>query len=94
MPLSVYDEQRMINLSETEEIEELKAFWVQIADEEKRHTAFWNTAKETAQGYRLHPNFELLFWWGLISPTSSMKRHCWLPEMIRRWLNHRILMKR
>ena len=40
-----------INFSEKEKIEELKAFWIEMADEEKIHTAFWNTAKEIAQEY-------------------------------------------
>ena len=40
-----------IKLSQAEEISELKAFWVQMADEEKIHADFWRRVALTAEDF-------------------------------------------
>jgi diguanylate cyclase (GGDEF)-like protein len=46
------------NLSKAEEIKELKSFWIQMADEEKSHAAFWNCAKLTAHNFKFPTLFD------------------------------------
>lgn len=45
-------------LSKAEEIKELKAFWKEMAAEEKIQKGFWDMAKQTAREYRLPHIFE------------------------------------
>lgn len=45
-------------LSEAEEIKALKRFWVQMADEEKIHAAFWNKTKLKAQDFKFPSIFD------------------------------------
>lgn len=45
-------------LSEAEEIKELKSFWVQMADEEKIHADFWNSAKRAAKDFKFPSIFD------------------------------------